>query len=94
MADNNGDDRANDRADEKDHLSRRSALKGIAAGLGAASSLPILGNSVLGQQEHNHGAPAPEVKTKPAGAESGAAEIFQRAADSARHHDFRIDYSR
>lgn len=70
------DDRVDDRADEKDQISRRSALKGIAAGLGAASSLPILGNTVLGQQEHNHGAPAQEAKTKPAGQKAEPLKFF------------------
>jgi hypothetical protein len=41
-------------SDEKDNLSRRDALKGIAVGLGAAGSLPILGQNVLGQQGHAH----------------------------------------
>lgn len=39
---------------EKEHLGRRAALKGIAAGLGAAGSLPILGNHALGQEGHHH----------------------------------------
>lgn len=79
MADNNGDGRADDRPDEKDQLSRRSALKSIVAGLGVASSLPILGSSVLGQQEHNHGAPAPEAKTKPAGQKAEPLKFFNAA---------------
>ena len=62
--------------DKKDQLSRRAALKGIAAGLGAASSLPILSNNVLGQQEHQHGAPAPEAKTKPAGQKAEPLKFF------------------
>jgi hypothetical protein len=41
-------------SEEKDHLSRREALKGIAAGLGAAGSLPVLNQNVLGQQGHSH----------------------------------------
>jgi len=40
-------------SDEKDNLSRREALKGIAVGLGAASSLPILNQQALGQ-DHSH----------------------------------------
>jgi hypothetical protein len=39
---------------EKDQLSRREALKGLAAGLGAAGSLPILNNQMLGQQGQAH----------------------------------------
>jgi len=41
-------------SEEKDNLSRREALKGIALGLGAAGSLPVLNQSVLGQQAHLH----------------------------------------
>src|SRR5436309_57925 len=67
---------ADEMTDKKDQLSRRSALKGIAAGLGAASSLPILSNSVLGQQEHHHGAPEQEAKTKPAGQKAEPLKFF------------------
>jgi hypothetical protein len=41
-------------SEEKDNLSRREALKGIALGLGAAGSLPILNQNALGQASHDH----------------------------------------
>jgi hypothetical protein len=44
-------------SDEKNDVSRRRALKVIAAGVGAAASLPIVGREALGQQ-HMHGAHA------------------------------------
>lgn len=56
-------------SDEKDQLSRREALKGIALGLGTAGTLPILGQNVLGQQDHAHHVQAPkaaEQKPEPA----------------------------
>jgi len=37
-----------------DSVSRRDALKGIAAGVGAAGSLPVLNKNVLGQDQHSH----------------------------------------
>jgi Gluconate 2-dehydrogenase subunit 3 len=37
-----------------DSVTRRDALKGIAAGVGAAGSLPVLNTNVLGQQDHAH----------------------------------------
>lgn len=40
-------------SDEKD-VSRRDALKGLAIGLGAAGSLPILNQNLLAQQGHSH----------------------------------------
>jgi hypothetical protein len=56
-------------SDEKNNLSRRDALKGLAIGLGTASSLPILNQNAFGQQDHaNHGAQAaktPEAKPTP-----------------------------
>jgi hypothetical protein len=56
-------------SDEKNNLSRRDALKGLAIGLGTASSLPILNQNAFGQQNHaNHGAQAAkttEVKPTP-----------------------------
>ena len=53
-----------------DSVSRRDALKGIAAGVGAAGSLPVLNTNVLGQQhahDHTQAKPAakPAAKTAP-----------------------------
>jgi hypothetical protein len=39
---------------DDNNVSRRDALKGLAAGLGAAGSLPVLNSNVLGQQAHSH----------------------------------------
>lgn len=41
-------------SDESNKVSRRAALKSIAVGVGAAGSLPILGDGALGQHNHNH----------------------------------------
>ncbi len=41
-------------SEEKDNLSRREALKGIAVGLGTAGSLPILGQQALAGHDHSH----------------------------------------
>ena len=39
---------------DDNNVSRRDALKGLAVGLGAAGSLPVLNSNVLGQQGHSH----------------------------------------
>ena len=52
-----------------DSVTRRDALKGIAVGVGAAGSLPVLNTNVLGQQGHAHEGhgqtPKPAAKTAP-----------------------------
>ena len=54
-----------DENDVKNDLSRRQALKGIALGIGAGASLPILGQKALAEDhEHKHGT----AKAAPAGA--------------------------
>src|SRR5215207_5401750 len=54
-------------SDEKQNLSRREAIKGLAVGLGAAGSLPILNQNALAQQDHaGHGqAKQPAGEKKP-----------------------------
>lgn len=41
-------------SDEKNGLSRREAIKGLAVGIGTAGSLPILHQNVLAGQDHAH----------------------------------------
>ena len=59
-------------SDEKDNISRRRALKVIAVGVGAASTLPLYENPVLGQHDHasmghmGHGQAGTQVKAGPA----------------------------
>lgn len=53
-------------SDEKNNLSRRDALKGLAVGLGTAGSLPILQQNVLAQHAgHGQAAPAAAKKAEP-----------------------------
>lgn len=51
-------------SDEKDNISRRRALKVIAVGVGAASTLPIYENPVLGQHAHAGHAHPPGTQLK------------------------------
>lgn len=44
-----------DKSEDTSNVSRRDALKGIAAGLGAAGSLPVLQNTGLAQGHQGHG---------------------------------------
>lgn len=54
-------------SDEKNNVSRRDALKGLAIGLGTAGSLPILNQRVLAQQDHSgHGQAATKTAEKKA----------------------------
>jgi hypothetical protein len=48
---------------DENNVSRRNALKGLALGLGAAGSLPILNNHGLAQQAHVHDAHATEAQS-------------------------------
>ncbi len=60
-----------DENDVKNDLSRRQALKGIALGIGAGASLPILGQKALAHDdEHKHGT------AKAAPAQTGAPKFF------------------
>ncbi len=49
-----------------DSVTRRDALKGIAAGVGVAGSLPVLNTNVLGQQGHAHHGQATSTAAKTA----------------------------
>jgi len=50
-------------SDENSNVSRRDALRGLAVGLGAAGSLPVLNRSVLGQEGHSHNGHEQAAKT-------------------------------
>lgn len=61
-----------DEKDQKNDLSRRQALKGLALGIGVGASLPILGQQALADDdEHHHSAAA-----KPAQAKAAKPKFF------------------
>jgi hypothetical protein len=62
-------------SDETNNITRRRALKIIGVGVGAAGSLPVLNNTVLGQQHQQHQHPQ-------AGGQAGVAKT--PAADKAK----------
>jgi len=62
-------------SDETNNITRRRALKIIGVGVGAAGSLPVLNNTVLGQQHQQHQHPQ-------AGGQAGVAKA--PAADKAK----------
>src|SRR5262249_7153252 len=50
--------------ESNNNLSRREALKGLAVGIGAARSLPILNQGALAQQAHSHAGHPQAAKTE------------------------------
>ncbi len=77
-----------------DSVTRRDALKGIAVGVGAAGSLPVLNTNVLGQQGHAHRGSWSDTQTGREDRTKGdGAEVLQCSSNGAYCYRVRIDNS-